>query len=156
MRIVSVDEIKNSVTYNRETGRINRIDSGKTLGDTSFLNLNYITIYVNGIKLRGHTVAWVMEHGKYPDDCIDHINGVKSDNRICNLRSVSQAENMKNKKKYKNNSTGVSGVYFEKDREKYRAKIGHGKSAIYVGRFSTLDIASKAIEAARKEHGYLR
>ena len=156
MNTISVDEIKNSFEYNPETGRIKSLISGKIIGAASILSSNYISIYLRGIKLRGHTVAWVLQHGKYPDECIDHINGNRSDNRMCNLRSVSHAENMKNKKKYKNNSTGVSGVYFEKESSRYRARIGHGKNTIYVGRFPTLLMAKEAIEAARKEHGYLR
>ena len=49
-------------------------------------------------------------YGYLPEDEIDHINHVRADNRICNLRLVCHSDNQKNRKLNKNNSTGVSGV----------------------------------------------
>lgn len=154
MVAITVNEIKSHVVYDQETGSIRNASTGKLYGSAS--KSSYVSVYVKGSKIRGHIVAWVMVNNEYPEKHIDHINGIMSDNRITNLRSVSHADNMKNKKKYKNNSTGVPGVYFDKDNGKYRARLGHGKNAIHVGRFSTIEMAKNAIEIARKENGYIR
>ena len=154
-RIISVGEIQQSVTYNPENGQIHNISTGKLAGSRSSKS-NYVSVHIRGIKMRGHVVAWIMENGEYPNECIDHINGIRSDNRISNLRSITHSENMKNKVRYKNNTTGVAGVYFDKDRGKYRARLGFGKNVIHVGRFDNLIEAKGAIALARKKHGYLR
>ena len=152
--MTSVSEIKNCVKYDPSSGQIFRISTGKQIGSKT--KGKYISVHINGKPIRGHIVAWAITHGEIPKSVIDHINGDKADNRICNLRSVTQGENLKNKSKYKNNKTGVSGVYFEKRNGKYRARLGHGKNVIHIGRFTELSEAKTAIELARKKHGYLR
>ena len=59
-----------------------------------------------------HRVIWAICHGKWPTAQIDHINGDRHDNKIKNLRSVSNAENMRNRKTSEVNTTGVMGVYW--------------------------------------------
>lgn len=75
--------------------------------------------YVYGYSKHGvftvHRIVWIL-HNKtdIPEDCIvDHINGIKSDNRINNLRLVNEHQNVRNAKRYSNNTTGTVGVYFD-------------------------------------------
>ncbi|WP_162475414.1 HNH endonuclease signature motif containing protein [Candidatus Erwinia dacicola] len=69
-----------------------------------------------------HRVVWEIHHGEIPEGMvIDHINGNPSDNRIENLRCVSQQINLLNKRKQKNNTSGITGVGFHKQRRKWRA-----------------------------------
>ena len=83
---------------------------------------------------------------------VDHINGDKSDNRKENLRICTLLENRRNRTKYKSNTTGYKGVYY--DRRKIRAKIKTDNKQIYLGSFKTLKEAAKAYnEAALKYHG---
>lgn len=72
---------------------------------------------VNKVVMQAHVVAWAIYYGEWPEGEIDHINGIRTDNRICNLRVVSSGENQKNKKIPRNNTSGVIGVsYCKRDK----------------------------------------
>lgn len=70
----------------------------------------YRRVMVNNRKYLSHRVAWLITHGEWPKEQIDHINHNRSDNRICNLRGSSRVENYRNQGVYKNNRSGVPGV----------------------------------------------
>lgn len=83
--------------------------------------------------------------GHIPENAeIDHINHVRDDNRLVNLRFATQGENLKNKSVSSKSTTGVTGVYFSKDKKKYRAQIKVNRKAIYLGMFDTLEEAAAA------------
>jgi hypothetical protein len=102
-------------------------------------------------NLKAHRVIWALVHGEWPADQIDHINGDPSDNRICNLRSVSNAENSRNSARPINNTSGVRGVYWHQSKNKWRARIGKN---ISLGYFADFDEAVAARKAAEAERGY--
>ncbi|NNR90766.1 HNH endonuclease [Escherichia coli] len=83
----------------------------------------YIRIRINGIKWLAHRIVWVMFNGDIPEGMeIDHINGIRHDNRIENLRLVKKSANQRNRIKLsKNNSSGISGVYFCNTRKRWIA-----------------------------------
>jgi len=95
--------------------------------------------------------------GAIKGQIVDHANGNTLDNRRCNLRICSHAENMRNRKMHKNNSCGLKGVYFDKsvgNRMFWRAQIRHGGKKIYLGRFQDAETAHSAyLMAAKKLHG---
>ncbi len=99
-----------------------------------------------------HRLIWIW-HGK--EECgLDHINNDPSDNRIENLRPASHSQNMWNKRIAKNNSTGVKGVIWKKDKQKYRVRIGVNGKRIHIGDFVDLELAELvAVEARAKYHG---
>jgi len=70
-----------------------------------------------------HRLVWFMVYGKWPDNEIDHINGVRDDNRIKNLRDVTASINLRNQNIYDNNSSGITGVCWHKATEKWQARI---------------------------------
>lgn len=88
-----------------------------------------------GILLRAHRVIWAMKTERWPDGEIDHINGDKSDNRFCNLRLVSRSINQRNRRIQINNTSGYTGVVFDKRRKKWIAQIGINKTNKYLGQF---------------------
>lgn len=100
-----------------------------------------------------HRVIWAMIHDECPDT-IDHINGVRDDNRIENLRSVSLAENLKNQKRYSRNTSGVCGVYWHKRDNKWDAQIRVGGKLMHLGLFTDFDEAVAARKKAEVEHGF--
>lgn len=125
----------------KEAKRWNARYAGK-LAFTAKQNGGYACGAVNKIGMQAHVVAWAIYYGKWPDGEIDHINGIRTDNRICNLREVSRSENQKNKKIPKNNTSGVIGVsYCKRD----KVWIAHAMSK----RVSSHKDMSEAI-AARK------
>lgn len=80
---------------------------------------------------------------KSDDICVDHINGVRSDNRKANLRLATTSQNGMNRVRL-NNSSGITGIYWGKSRERWCAHIAAGKKRIFLGRFASLEDAVKA------------
>lgn len=106
------------------------------------------------IKLQAHRVIWLMMTGEEPE-CIDHINGIRDDNRWNNLRASSRSLNGRNHTLNKRNSTGFNGVGIERKSGRYFAKIrGHDKQDIWLGYFPNPEVAHKAIEATKANYGY--
>lgn len=79
--------------------------------------------------------------GKWPEKQIDHINCNPLDNRWCNLREATTAENLRNRKRNKNNTTGIKGVHKNKDGYMVR---------ICIGTYKSLEEAAKVYEEAVK------
>lgn len=75
---------------------------------------------------------------------VDHINHVRNDNRLFNLRFVTRSENSKNQSLSSRSTTGVTGVSFWKARKKYIAHIGVNQKIIFLGYFETLEEAAAA------------
>jgi len=112
-------------------------------------DIGYRKVHFDGQIYYTHRLIWKLLYGEDPLE-IDHINGNRSDNRITNLRSVPHYENMRNTKKMSNNSSGVMGIYWLKDRSKWRASIGRE----LLGDFDKLEDAAAARKQAEKEYGY--
>lgn len=105
-------------------------------------------------KLKAHRVIWAIHHGAWPDGEIDHINGVRNDNRIENLRVVTSAENNQNRPMPKNNTSSVMGVNWHKHKSKWIAQIQCNGKNIHLGYFDSLDDASAARADAEAKYGF--
>ncbi len=105
-----------------------------------------------------HRIAWALHYGVLPDPSmeIDHINGDRSDNRISNLRLVSQVDNLRNKTQYKNCKHGYPGIFKDLDGRKkpWRAGIGVNGTVIKVGSFRCKTAAIFARKAAEVKYGF--
>lgn len=112
----------------------------------------YRIISFNGKAHKAHRLAWLVCFGSWPTGEIDHINGLKGDNRICNLRDVTKSVNTRNVRKPRsNNKTGFLGV--SKARNGYQASITINNKTMHVGRFDSAEAAHFAyVEAKRKFH----
>ena len=89
---------------------------------------------------------------KTPDGfCTDHINQDKLDNRKSNLRICLTSENMANRGKQKNNTSGFKGVFWSINADRWRAQITHKRKAIHLGLFDTPEDAAKAYNKAAME-----
>lgn len=111
---------------------------------------NYFWTFSNGYAIKSENKQpmhrFVLGLGKaerYKIE-VDHINRNRLDNRKSNLRIVSRQENMYNKSKYKNNKSGVKGVKWNKDRNKWQVQINYNKKRIHLGLYSDLEEAKKA------------
>jgi len=95
---------------------------------------------VHKLSYLAHIVAWAIYYGEWPSLELDHINGDRTDYRICNLREVTHTENMRNAKMPKTNKSGVVGVtYCKRD----KLWLAHIKSQS-IGYFKCKDDAIKA------------
>lgn len=83
----------------------------------------YWRTHIKGIDIKNHHIVWYLHTGRWPLQEIDHINRVKHDNRIDNLRLVSGSENCWNQNVRKSNKFQLQGVHLHKASGKYRAAI---------------------------------
>lgn len=114
----------------------------------------YMVGRVMGTATRAHRVAWAIVHGAWPAGIIDHINGDRQDNRLSNLRVVTDAENARNQKVRKNNKSGTMGVRFDRHVGKWIARIGSNGSRQHIGAFETKEDAVAARLAAQCAAGF--
>ena len=103
---------------------------------------------------RAHRLAWLYMFGCFPQNQIDHINGDSLDNRIENLRDVSNLENGRNQKKPKNNKSGVVGVSWDKKKLKWASKICVSGKGLFLGYFDEIGDAETARLSANKKYGF--
>jgi hypothetical protein len=87
--------------------------------------------------------VWLHYYGKWPENELDHINLDKLDNSISNLRDVTRLEQMQNLPAYKNNTSGLVGVYLRKS-GKFQALVQYNGKNHYVGQFDTKEAAHAA------------
>jgi len=105
-------------------------------------------------KCRAHRVAFAMYHNRWPTRHIDHMNQDRTDNRIANLREVTDLENQRNARKSKNNTSGVTGVtWWERDNN-WIAQIGVNYKRILLGYFDTIEEAAAARKEAEIKYGF--
>jgi hypothetical protein len=101
-----------------------------------------------------HRVAWAIHYGEWPSGHIDHINQQRDDNRISNLRDVTQAENSRNKRMHANNKSGVIGVSWYPRSKKWAVDIGVGGKRNRLGYFTSIEEATEVRKAAERKLGF--
>lgn len=154
--MITQNYLKSILHYNPETGVFIWINSrrggwnGKTAGrrDGRYFR---IEILKKGYLI--HRLAWLYMFGYIPE-CIDHINGDTSDNRIQNLRVATRSQNSMNQKLKSNSTSGIKGVHWHKVMNKWMAHITINQKLFRLGYFDDIDDAEKAvIEARNRLHG---
>lgn len=143
------------INHNPESGEFTR-KNGKQCGTKT--TKGYIHVRLLGKKRLAHRLAWFYVYGEWPEHEIDHINGVKDGNRICNLRKATRQQNEWNKPQPSTNTSGVKGVRFMSSRGKWRADCVRKT----LGYFDTKQDAINALIKHRSEnqgefknHGHL-
>lgn len=146
-------ELMSALDYNAETGvftwkkvRKNQVNQGDIAGTPN--SDGYINIGFSGKVIRAHRLAWMFVNGSWPINSIDHKNGKTSDNRIVNLRECLHKENMLNRGKHKNNSSGFKGVSLRGSGTKWRACIRLNGKQVSLGNYQKLSQASAAYNLA--------
>jgi len=151
-------EARRVLDYNPETGvltwkvdRNSYIKAGSRAGAKN--SEGYIHLRVGGKSCKAHRIAWLLAHGSLPDCDIDHINGDRADNRLCNLRAATRAENGQNQKRAhsSNKTSGLLGVHWHAQSKKWRSVIAVNKEKKYLGLFDTAEEAHAAYLKAKAE-----
>ena len=157
MKQISFDEAAALFVYDPETGvvswkndagRWGRLKAGTRAGWVE--KRGYLVVEIGRDKVFAHRIAWLLHYGTNPSADIDHINGDKGDNRICNLRDVSRTVNKQNQyRAHKNSTTGVLGV--SPYRGKYRARIVVNGRERQIGVYESVDAAQTAYITAKRQ-----
>ncbi len=148
-------EYLNTLFYYKDGNLYSKVDRYKTTIRKDslikcYLQSGYLRTCINYKSYRIHRLIFMMHYGYMPTQ-IDHINGIKDDNRIENLREASHTENQLNKSAPKNNTTGIKNVTYQYN--KWRVRLTVNKKLINFGSFDHKELAELvAAEARNKYH----
>jgi hypothetical protein len=139
--------------YNPGTGRFTwRVNRGGTAVKGSeagaIHNKGYRSIKVDRKNYLEHRLVWLWEYGEWPSNELDHVNRIKTDNRLSNLRDVTRSENMQNTPARSNNLSGFKGVSWHDGAGSWMAGIMANGKSTYLGCFNTPEEAYAAYCAA--------
>jgi hypothetical protein len=152
-RLPPLDVLEQNFSYDPDTGRFTR--DGSIAGCSR--DDGYRVVSVRSEQYLAHRIVWAMHYGRDPGELvIDHINGDPRDNRISNLRAVTQKQNRRNNKTPTNNTSGHTGVTFNSARNKFQAQIHVDGKCKHLGLFADIGDAVKARLNAEAELDYLR
>lgn len=155
--MIEIETLRDALSYNAETGELawkkrtsNKTHIGQTAGHVR--KDGYRTVTVLGSRLLAHRAAWAIHTGSWPVSNIDHVNGDPGDNRFCNLRDVTQAENIQNLYRAKaHNRVGLLGV--SADKKNFCARIVVDGKKHHLGNFQTAEEAHQAyLDAKSRLH----
>jgi hypothetical protein len=153
--MISADRVRQLLSYDPETGvfmwrergmrrQLNRPITCKRRG--------YVHVTIAYKNYPAHQLAWLYVHNEWPSKEIDHINGIRDDNRIANLRLATRTENQRNIAPLSNNKSGYKGVCWHAASGKWRAIIGVAHKQIHLGVFADKEAALKARRDAANEY----
>lgn len=150
--ILSYDKASGCLTW--KVRRSIRVCAGDIAGGITFHGSSkkpYVSVGIRGRVYKAHRLAFLLETGSFPNEDVDHINGNGLDNRWSNLRVVSKAENSRNMRRTKSNTSGVTGVQWLKSRERWIAMITLDKKPIRIGTFVNFEDAVRARKIAETQ-----
>ena len=155
-------EVARLFTYDRESGVLywrirdrNTIRRKYVAGSIKGAKDGYRRVGIKGKTYQEHRIIMMLCFGHIPENAeIDHINHVRDDNRLVNLRFVTHGGNMRNKSVSSKNTSGVTGVCFLKASKKYMAQISVDWETIYLGIFETLEEAAEARRQADRKYKF--
>jgi hypothetical protein len=155
--MLSQQRLKELLEYNPENGLliwVTQRGKGVKKGSVAGTKQNgYIQIKIDGKLYKAHRLAWLYVYKEFPENEIDHINEIKDDNRIVNLRLATKRQNMQNISNPRaDNKSGYLGVCWHNRYKKWYAQISINNKKKYLGYFNTAEEASKAYIKAKRLH----
>lgn len=150
--MLTAERAREVFEYNPETGslawrkQVGSRRSGSVAGNIQ--TKGYLRLCVDGRYYLLHRVAWLITHGEWPQDQIDHINGDRLDNRIANLRLATASQNCGNTGTSKNNTSGFKGVSWSARARRWVSSIRVAGRRHWLGYFPSREAAAEAYAAA--------
>ena len=154
---LSAEKLRELLHYESETGIFTRKVSTARLakvGDVAGCldGHGYLIIQLQSRKYKAHRLAWLHTYGVWPKGQLDHVNRVRTDNRIDNLREATNKQNQQNRSTNSDSTSGHSGVVWYRRASKWQAKITHSQKHIHLGYFSILEDAVAARKAGELKY----
>lgn len=151
--MLTLEVVNALLDYNPETGVfIRKKNAAKapagSIATQAYHNKGYLTLSIKNKKYLAHRIAWFMTYGSLPNGVIDHINQIRTDNRICNLRDCSVSDNVYNSKTRTDNTSGHRGVFWNKQSKRWVAKINRNSKQIHLGSYQSKEDAIEAFKVA--------
>lgn len=161
-KMLTHKKVSELLRYDPETGKIfwkvgvgRKIKAGVEAGTLMRRDCNtYRRIMIDGKLYRTHRIAWLLHFGVWPDNQIDHRDGDGLNNRIENMRDATNQENRKNQRMYRNNTSGVTGVTWDKLKGKWRSAIYVSGKRKCLGYFDDKEKAAIAYRKTADKLGY--
>jgi hypothetical protein len=157
MKPLTHNRLKELLSYDCDTGvfrwRCNRggtARAGSVAGNLRDFD-GYIQIKIDRRLYLAHVLAMLWINGTWPSEDVDHINGIRSDNRLTNLRTATTAQNVFNQGMRSDNKSGMKGVCWLKKNRKWRAQIQANGRKYHVGLFDSVQDAARAYDAKAVE-----
>jgi hypothetical protein len=127
MTDITAERVRELLHYDPETGvfarRVSVSGRRRAGGVGSIERDGYIRITICRHRFPAHRLAWFYQTGEWPGADIDHVNGDRADNRLCNLREATRSRNCMNARMPANNTSGFKGVIWDRYKRKWRADI---------------------------------
>ena len=145
-----LDLLTANYTYDRDAGHVFNNKMGKPSLAINGRGYLTVSVFINnkGVSLKAHHVVWFFEYGEWPTSCMDHIDGVKSNNHYTNLRLVTPRENLQAYRSTQKASSSYQGVTWNKARKKWQSGIKIGIKTEYLGIFTCELEAARAYDKA--------
>lgn len=149
--------LRELLTYNEETGTFTwkvTVGSRAIAGSVARgckADSGHLYIHVDKERHRMHRLAWLYVYGELPQMEVDHINRDPADNRISNLRLATPSQNAQNTGVRRDNKSGVRGVSWYPQTQKWMAKITVNGKQKGLGYYKSLEDAKNAYLAAARE-----
>lgn len=150
------ENVNDAFEYNPETGTLTRVFKGghRRVAGSRKQAADYIRVGFNGREYPAHRLIWWLVYGSLPSAFIDHINGDRTDNRLCNLRLATDAQNKRNVGMRSHNTSGFKGVTWDKANNRWLAHATHNGRGVHLGRYDKKEDAAEAYrQFAREAHG---
>lgn len=144
--MLTQEKLRVLLSYDATTGDFTWLSSNRKAGCVA--KDGYVVIQLERKQYRAHQLAWLYVHGEFLTRQLDHINRVRSDNRLVNLRKVTLSQNSQNQVLTRKNTSGYRGVCWDKSRNMWRADIGVNRKRKYLGHYETKEIAAKVYAKA--------
>ena len=153
--MITQEQVKKLFTYSHgdliRLITVSNAVKGSIVGSRS--TSGHLNVRAHRREYRVHQLVFLYHHGYIPKE-IDHINGIRDDNRIENLRECTRSQNQYNSIKRKNTTSKYKGVHWNSARRMWMGQLGLNKKQIYLGLFDDEETAAQVVQIARiKHHG---